>query len=350
MSAATSAMSDLPIPVKGMPMVGDYTQSFSVQDAKAYKAFYDEYGFVVIHDVLTAKECEETIADIWSIVEGKSCGLVKRTDPQTWGNSVWHKAAGPLSKSEGMIGTGAIFTPIAVRNRANPRMLQVAQQLLNESKLLVSHDRYGLFRPTKPHATWAERATMGNLHLDMNPWRPVGGLTTQQNLKSLTYDDDGLEEFLDENNLPLQLPSIQMLINLADNKEADGGLQVVPRFPQKYLADWIESSRLSLFHAGLHDLEDNFIRLTATDPLHAISARVTARPGSLIVWDKRMVHGSLPNASHRPRYAQFFLMSAAPQTLNKLRAKSVTHNLIKNGIDPASLSKSIQQLFGLVPY
>jgi hypothetical protein len=45
--------------------------------------------------------------------------------------------------------------------------------ILGTENLLVNQDRYGMFRPAKEHP---ERATMTNLHLDMNPWNYIEGL------------------------------------------------------------------------------------------------------------------------------------------------------------------------------
>ena len=33
------------------------------------KAFFEEYGFVVIANVFTSEQCEETISDIWNVIE-----------------------------------------------------------------------------------------------------------------------------------------------------------------------------------------------------------------------------------------------------------------------------------------
>ena len=44
--------------------------------------------------------------------------------------------------------------------------------MLGTEDLIVNHDRYGMFRPAKEHP---ERATMTNLHLDMNPWNYIEG-------------------------------------------------------------------------------------------------------------------------------------------------------------------------------
>jgi ectoine hydroxylase-related dioxygenase (phytanoyl-CoA dioxygenase family) len=192
---------------------------------------------------------------------------------------------------------------------------------------------------------------MENLHLDMNPWRPIGDKVTVDQLDQLSYDKP--EHFLDENNLPLQLPGIQMLVNLADNKAEDGGLQVVPRFPREQYADWVDSRRTSLLDNGTYDIEDNFIRLDDDDPVHLSAVRVTARAGSLIVWDKRMIHGSKPNLGNRFRYAQFFLMFPAkpmdPDRANR-RQRAVVKGIATANIQPSSLPDTAKRLFGILPY
>lgn len=46
-------------------------------------------------------------------------------------------------------------------------MHQVGRTLLETDRILISHDRYGCFRPTKINSSWS---TIENLHIDMNPW------------------------------------------------------------------------------------------------------------------------------------------------------------------------------------
>jgi ectoine hydroxylase-related dioxygenase (phytanoyl-CoA dioxygenase family) len=360
----------LPRPVRGVPMVGGYVQSFGVDDAKAIQVFYKRFGFAVIHEAWSLADCVKTIDEIWSLIEAR--GPVRRGLPATWSNGNWD-SLGSIATSEGMLGEGAIFAPMAVRNRCNPTMLRVAQLLLNRRDLLVSHDRYGIFRPTQPHhqptsasddasksnetrfdnnkggVSDSNYATMANLHLDMNPWREPGDELTQAMLAQLTYSRP--EHFLDENNLPMQLPAIQMLANLKDNQEHDGGLQLIPGFPDRHYEEWVESRRGSLLLSGAHTIEDNFIRLDDDDPLHDHAVRVTARAGSLIIWDKRMVHGSQPNRSDQFRYAQFFLMFAAqPMTVKRAAARraAILAGLERAMIDPNSLPLTAKSLFGLL--
>lgn len=338
---------ELPIPVAGVPHdSAGYIQSFSKDDAKSYQQFYRQYGFVVIHEVLSSADCSLTVDEIWSVL-GKMGGF-KRDDSKTWSNG-WSKTG---IECEGMIGHGAIFAPMAVKNRANPAMLSVAQTLLNESKLLVSHDRYGVFRPAKSDPAFA---TGANLHLDMNPWRPVGDGITKQLLGDLTYTHPKGGDFLAENNLPLQLPALQMLVNLEDNRFDDGGLQLVPfTNGQSYVAKWASKHRKSLLGGeesdGPYGLEDNFIRLDDDDAMHKRAIRVTARAGSLIMWDKRVIHGSRPNKSDRFRYAQFFLFfpkRSVDPTRMKKRSTAVAKGLKSAGIDTTTLPASTKSLLGL---
>lgn len=50
--------------------------------------FFDEYGYVVVRDVLTSDECLATIDDIWTYLETGAFGGIdpgiKRDNPSTW--------------------------------------------------------------------------------------------------------------------------------------------------------------------------------------------------------------------------------------------------------------------------
>ena len=43
----------------------------------------------------------------------------------------------------------------------------------------------------------------------------------------------------------------------------------------------------------------------SNDGVHRLKVRVPMREGSFLIWDQRVAHGSAPNASDRPRMAQF---------------------------------------------
>ncbi len=57
--------------------------SYDCPEAKEARAFFQEYGFVVIANVFTPEQCEETISDIWNVIESSVSKQV-RNDEQLW--------------------------------------------------------------------------------------------------------------------------------------------------------------------------------------------------------------------------------------------------------------------------
>lgn len=49
---------------------GLYTLNFTMDQLDEIKAFFEKYGFVVVRNVLSEKQIEETIEEIWKIIEG----------------------------------------------------------------------------------------------------------------------------------------------------------------------------------------------------------------------------------------------------------------------------------------
>lgn len=56
--------------------------SFDISQEAEIQAFFDKYGFVVVRDVLTPKDCKATVDDIFSILEDGT-GF-NRKDVTTW--------------------------------------------------------------------------------------------------------------------------------------------------------------------------------------------------------------------------------------------------------------------------
>jgi hypothetical protein len=183
-----------------------YVKSFGVDQREAYTQFFEEYGFVVVRDVLTKAECQATIDDIWTYIETRSftkhplqdeAHTIRQDDPRTWDN-YW-----PSMAAEGIVGGPPVFRRAPLNNRQNPKVYDVFSTVLGNKALMVNHDRYGLFRRTcnadgklcYPH--WK---TLKNIHLDMNPWVYMGleGTRDRHPLDGLTYEHDS--EFIVENN------------------------------------------------------------------------------------------------------------------------------------------------------
>eukprot|EP01113_Clastostelium_recurvatum_P011523 TRINITY_DN15884_c0_g2_i1.p1 TRINITY_DN15884_c0_g2~~TRINITY_DN15884_c0_g2_i1.p1 ORF type:complete len:390 (-),score=48.27 TRINITY_DN15884_c0_g2_i1:44-1213(-) len=304
----------------------NYTVSFEVKDlhndgeVEKVREFFSRYGFVVVKDVLSQKECNDTLNEIYQILEhpisspsssssssgsdggGGGGGVFDRHNVNTWHH--WPPAS---LEQYGSPQRAPIFKPQFLRNRTHPNVYDVFRTILREDDLLVNHDRCCLFRPTTsfissghPHHPESSWITKPNLHLDMNPWAWLGdGEECRRTLDSLTYEK--LNDFIHENNQPSHTDGIQLqgVLNLYDNMDEDGGFHCVAGF--------------------LHFFEEYFSKLppnmeTASynwqtrDPLFSQATRVTMRAGSMVVWDQRMPHGSLPNKGGRIRSAQFIKM------------------------------------------
>ena len=93
----------------------------------------------------------------------------------------------------------------------------------------------------------------------------------------------------------------QTVINLADNVEEDGGFCVVPGF-HRYFPTWCKDS-LGAMPEGKAKARSYMV--AKSDPLASLAKRVCMRAGSVVVWDQRCLHGSMPNDSPKFRAAQF---------------------------------------------
>jgi hypothetical protein len=87
----------------------------------------------------------------------------------------------------GLIGGASLWTRQILLNRQTPALHAAFASVLGTSHLLINHDRYGMLRPAKEHP---ERATLTNLHLDMNPWRYAIGLFCYHRLGKFSLIDD----------------------------------------------------------------------------------------------------------------------------------------------------------------
>jgi len=312
-----------------------------------------------VKNVLTEEECKDTINDIWEYLKIKA--KIDKNDPKTWENDRWRYTG---LWNEGIVGDDPIFTKRALLNRQNPNIYKACSTILNRKDLMVNHDRYGFFRATKyPEDDDGYRAawfTDYNLHLDMNPWNYIdeSSSSIDEILNSLNYKTT--QDFIAENNYVKNLKqkelSIQCLINLADNKEQDGGFQLVPGF-NNHIVEWANATKARL--SSSYGKRNNFIVLPKKEPFHKNAIRITSRAGSIVIWNQTVIHGSRPNMSENNRYAQFFRMfPAIDPTTNagshrrwEKRRESLRKQLDKLDMTPQNgLSPLGEKLFGLEPF
>ena len=169
-------------------------------------------------------------------------------------------------------------------------------------KFLLGFVKCGLF--------YMGNKNVGNLHLDLNPWSYA---TNATDIESLSFDN--LRDFSREINMVSEAsgPHLQGVLALVDNHCEDGGTLLVPRFHTNF-----DGWRSALGRIGDHltvSKGNNWLvprpggggsyKFATNDPIYSLSRRIPLRAGSMVIWDQRVVHGSQPNNSDRPRIAQF---------------------------------------------
>ena len=311
-----------------------YTVSFSLDSQhhsewEAAREFYEDFGFVVFRDILTSHECELSQSEVWDYLE-KEYPPFDRSERESF--SVLS------SKTYGLAPEPAIFTPQMVRNRCNHKLVQAMRFLLRDDRILMSHDRWCLYRPTKFLNDMGKVVCMpawktpSNLHLDLNPWGYLQDKLSDQNL---SYEN--LRDFSKEMNSVTQFtgPHLQGVLAFTDNRTEDGGTTLVPGF-HKHFTDWVHSlgpidqyvkhSRVDCNRLVWRGQGAGSFKFSDFDRIHTLKRRIPIRAGSLLVWDQRVVHGSQPNDSTNLRMAQFikaFRLHRLPQERLHLRSKAV---------------------------
>ncbi|CAK8998464.1 unnamed protein product [Durusdinium trenchii] len=317
-----------PVTLPRCPDDARYVKSFSteVADLPAAQHFFHEYGFVVFRDVLTAPECEATVAEIWRSLEERTPGL-ERHDSESWS----------LLSSEryGLPEEQAVFTPQIVANRQNDRVYAALDAVLprmsgiedfdsphpDPNSVVVTQDRWCIYRPAGDDAS---ARTAENLHLDVNPWTYAGLKPTEiEDLRyGMTIAGDHrfpLQDFRAELTAVQGRGSstgehVQGVLNLLDNLEEDGGTRVVPGFHRCFMP-WLRAlgdMESNLAQSGQHDnwvlrraAGGGSFKFSNLDRIHQLSRRIPMRAGSFLLWNQLLVHGSCANNSANFRIAQF---------------------------------------------
>ncbi|CAE8734835.1 unnamed protein product [Polarella glacialis] len=321
-----------------------FVQSFAIADHDEARAFMSEYGFVVFRDAISDEECVRSRDEIWSYLENRVAGF-SREDPTTW-RLLSDTDTGRYYDAYGLPPDNAIFSPQILQNRQHPNVVEAFQTLLGDDDILMSHDRWCLYRHTQ---TGAGKATRMNLHLDLHPWRYLHGHTR---IEELRYQEGH------DRDWPLEIPRatamdgphVQGVLNLVDNFLEDGGTQLVPGFHgvfcnwQKDLgdeADWVFQPGQETNWLQPGDGGSSF-KFHEKDPIYALAHRVPMKQGSLLVWDQRLVHGSCPNASSRVRMAQFLrAFRRAPLSSERLTARALA---VHRKVEAAGLCGQVSAL------
>jgi Phytanoyl-CoA dioxygenase (PhyH) len=243
-NAALSGTLDPGVP----PRIGSRDAALTADDLR----FWDEHGYVVLHDAVTPAQCDAAAQAIYDYVR------VDPANPDTWyanpaGHTIW---------------VGLLRHPAFQANRESPRIHSAFAQLWGRTDLWVTVDQGGFNPPERPG--W--RFPGPHLHWDVSIAQP----------------------------LPL---GMQGILYLTDTAADQGAFTCVPGFHRR-LASWLDE--LPPYA--------NPREFTLLNTLPAMP--IAGRAGDLIIWHHALPHGSSPNRSTRPRVAQYLKMLPSQWDVN----------------------------------
>lgn len=257
-----------------------FARSFGPRDLAALRRFFEEFGFVVVRDVLSSAQVEATKRDIFG-----AAGLANVPVTVEQLDAVdWHRVYGSsYNRSKGFLGSEPPDTPTAWANRLSPSLVAVFAELFQRDELLVKIDRYGLMRPTLLRQEGAKEATVRRkewqttgswIHWDQNPWEEP--------------------DFV----------RIQAVLAISEHTESSGGFHCVPGFCP-HMQQWAAAHEE--YRTG-----SDLISVPTGDPIRQHLQRVPMRAGSVVLWDARTPHGNYPNRSENWRMCQYLGFHPAP--------------------------------------
>ena len=216
---------------------------------------WQENGYLVIPGLIPQRQCEDLIE-----VTCEFLGI-QIEEPPSWYRMSPRSEENPTLKTlQGM--TELYHHQAMWNNRQYPRLYDAFVDLWGTEKLWVTIDRVNMNLPNRDG--WQNN---GFLHWDID-------LLNREHVRN-----------------------IQGVLSLNDNDKDMGGLQIVPDL-FKQLDNWLQSQPINRSRIIKEKLEFEVINLES-------------KAGDLIIWDSRMAHGTSPNRSKKPRFAQYISMCPA---------------------------------------
>jgi hypothetical protein len=204
-------------------------------------AHWDEHGYVIIPEVISRRDCQETINAICEFLS------IDINDPATW----YH----PHPAKQGIM-IQLFQHPRLEENRRTKKIRAAYEELWGRTDLWVSTDRVSFNPPQNEKWTFPGP----RLHWDVS--------------------------------LELPIPfGLQGLLYLSDTTAAQGAFTLVPGFQHK-IDEWINS-----LAPGTNPRTQDLYALGATP--------IAANAGDFIIWHQALPHGSSPNTAVLPRIVQY---------------------------------------------
>jgi len=202
---------------------------------------WNEQGYVIIRNAISAEDCENTIQAICDFIQ------IKRDDPATWYL--------PHPARQGIM-VQLFQHPALEKNRQSKKIRAAYEQLWERSDLWVNTDRVGF----NPPETEIWKFPGPGLHWDVSLAFPI----------------------------PFGL---QGILYLADTAANQGAFTLVTGF-QHRVEDWLNN-----LAPTTNPRTEELYGLGATP--------VAANVGDFIIWHQALPHGSSPNHASQPRFVQY---------------------------------------------
>lgn len=279
-----------------------YIMSFPLEQEDEIRRFFDDFGFVVIENVLSPGDCQECLDDLFGMLERTSD--YRRNEPKTW-----HKWPKKGHATFGVPQLLSHFTPTLLKMRAKETTRHAFALLHGTDDLVCSNDRYLLGRPTKhpglgPNGR-KDFQRKPSMHIDLQPWIFMGKNDRKYRVPNYRSPKD----WIHENNICYQSQGrhLQGIMNLTDSRdEVDGGNLQLAGFVHYFKQFW----------SNLKDPGDTSGSLKLDkDPwqwVEECATHVTMRPGSIVIWDNMQVHGGKDNQG--TRFRAVFALKMTPRS------------------------------------
>ena len=230
------------------PTPGSPEAALSAEDL----AFWEEHGYVILHDAVTPEQCDAAAQAIYEHLS------VDPAEPDTWysnpaGHSIW---------------VNLLRHPAFQANRAAPRIHAAFAQLWGRTDLWPTIDQGGFNPPAT--ARWPFPGP--HLHWDVSIVPPIPFGT-------------------------------QGILYLTDTDADQGAFTCVPGF-QRQIAQWLTN-----LAQGVNPRDHQVLNRLPAVP-------IAGRAGDLIIWHHALPHGSSPNRSKRPRVAQYLNLRPSQWNVN----------------------------------
>jgi len=217
-------------------------------------SFWNEYGYLIIRNVISGQDCEDTINAICDFID------IERDDPSTWYNN--HPAR------QGIM-VQLFQHPALEKNRLSAKIRKAYEQLWSRKDLWVNTDRVGF----NPPETSSWKFPGPKMHWDVSLACPI----------------------------PFGL---QGILYLADTASNQGAFTLVPGFHNK-IESWLGSLSPSV------NPRNEDIYAMGTKPIEA-------KAGDFIIWHQALPHGSSPNTSELPRFVQYINYAPLDAEVNEV--------------------------------